>query len=221
MSKQQISVVSIAVIGRNLALNIKSRSYTVSIFNRSRKKTKKVIAKNPSKKLVPYYTVKKFVKSLKTPRRILLIVKASASTNAAINSLKPYLNKSNIIINSSNTFFQNTIRRNRKLSAEGFNFISTSVSSSKKSALKSPSIMPSRQKKAYKLVAPILTKIAAVAKNKKPCVTYISANGASHYVKIVHNSIKYSNMQLIAKAYSLLKSSLNLSNKKLAQTFTK
>lgn len=93
MSKQQIGVVGMAVMGRNLALNIESRGYTVSVFNRSREKTEEVIAENPGKKLVPYYTVKEFVESLETPRRILLMVKAGAGTDAAIDSLKPYLEK--------------------------------------------------------------------------------------------------------------------------------
>lgn len=106
MSKQQIGVVGMAVMGRNLALNIESRGYTVSIFNRSREKTEEVIAENPCKKLVPYYTVKEFVESLETPRRILLMVKAGAGTDAAIDSLKPYLDKGDIIIDGGNTFFQ-------------------------------------------------------------------------------------------------------------------
>ena len=96
MSKQQIGVVGMAVMGRNLALNIESRGYTVSIFNRSREKTEEVIAENPGKKLVPYYTVKEFVESLETPRRILLMVKAGAGTDAAIDSLKPYLDKGDL-----------------------------------------------------------------------------------------------------------------------------
>ncbi len=194
MSKQQIGVVGMAVMGRNLALNIESRGYTVSIFNRSREKTEEteeVIAENPGKKLVPYYTVKEFVESLETPRRILLMVKAGAGTDAAIDSLKPFLDKGDIIIDGGNTFFQDTIRRNRELSAEGFNFIGTGVSGGEEGALKGPSIMPGGQKEAYELVAPILTKIAAVAEDGEPCVTYIGADGAGHYVKMVHNGIEY------------------------------
>lgn len=98
MSKQQIGVVGMAVMGRNLALNIESRGYTVSVFNRSREKTEEVIAENPGKKLVPYYTVKEFVESLETPRRILLMVKAGAGTDAAIDSLKPYLEKGDTLL---------------------------------------------------------------------------------------------------------------------------
>ena len=219
MSKQQIGVVGMAVMGRNLALNIESRGYTVSVFNRSREKTEEVIAENPGKKLVPYYSVQEFVESLETPRRILLMVKAGEGTDKAIESLKPYLAKGDIIIDGGNTFFQDTIRRNRELSAEGFNFIGTGVSGGEEGALKGPSIMPGGQKEAYDLVAPILEKIAARAEGEA-CVTYIGPDGAGHYVKMVHNGIEYGDMQLIAEAYSLLKHGLNLSNDELAQTFS-
>ena len=105
MSKQQIGVVGMAVMGRNLALNIESRGYTVSVFNRSREKTEVLLPKT-RQKLVPYYTVQEFVRILETPRRILLMVKAGAGTDSAIDSLKPYLDKGDIIIDGGNTFFR-------------------------------------------------------------------------------------------------------------------
>ncbi|NDK99823.1 NADP-dependent phosphogluconate dehydrogenase [Photorhabdus bodei] len=219
MSKQQIGVVGMAVMGRNLALNIESRGYSVSIFNRSSDKTDEVIAENPGKKLVPSYTVEEFVDSLEKPRRILLMVKAGEATDKTIASLTPHLDKGDILIDGGNTYFQDTIRRNRELSAQGFNFIGTGVSGGEEGALKGPSIMPGGQKEAYKLVAPILQEIAAKAEGE-PCVAYIGPDGAGHYVKMVHNGIEYGDMQLIAEAYSLLKNALNLSNEELSEIFT-
>ncbi|MBD2813993.1 NADP-dependent phosphogluconate dehydrogenase [Xenorhabdus sp. Flor] len=218
MSKQQIGVVGMAVMGRNLALNIESRGYSVSIFNRSSDKTDEVIAENPGKKLVPSYSIEEFVGSLEKPRRILLMVKAGEATDKTIASLTPHLDKGDILIDGGNTYFQDTIRRNRELSAQGFNFIGTGVSGGEEGALKGPSIMPGGQKEAYELVAPILKEIAAQA-DGEPCVTYIGSDGAGHYVKMVHNGIEYGDMQLIAEAYSLLKHSLNLSNQELADVF--
>ncbi|EAB0742105.1 NADP-dependent phosphogluconate dehydrogenase [Escherichia coli] len=220
MSKQQIGVFGMGVMGRNLALNIESRGYTVSIFNRSREKTEEVVNENFGKKIVPYYTLKDFVESLETPRRILLMVKAGEGTDVAIDSLKPYLDKGDTIIDGGNTFFKDTIRRNCELSLEGINFIGAGISGGEEGALKGPSIMPGGQREAYELVAPILSKIAAVAEDGVPCVTYIGPDGAGHYVKMVHNGIEYGDMQLIAEAYSLLRSGLNLSNEELAQIFT-
>ncbi|MCG6396097.1 NAD(P)-binding domain-containing protein, partial [Vibrio alginolyticus] len=118
-----------------------------------------------------------------------------------------------------NTFFQDTIRRNKELSAQGFNFIGTGVSGGEEGALKGPSIMPGGQKEAYELVAPILKQIAAQAEGE-PCVTYIGADGAGHYVKMVHNGIEYGDMQLIAEAYSVLKNALGISNDELASVFS-
>lgn len=219
MSKQQIGVVGMAVMGRNLALNIESRGYTVSIFNRSREKTDEVIAENPGKKLAPYYSVDAFVESLEKPRRILLMVQAGEATDKTIASLTPHLDKGDILIDGGNTFYKDTIRRNKELSDQGFNFIGTGVSGGEEGALKGPSIMPGGQKEAYQLVAPILDKIAARAEGEA-CVTYIGPDGAGHYVKMVHNGIEYGDMQLIAEAYSMLKGALGLSNEQLAETFS-
>ena len=220
MAKQQIGVVGMAVMGRNLALNIESRGYTVSVFNRSREKTDEVIAENQGKKLAPYYTIEEFVDSLEKPRRILLMVQAGEATDKTIASLTPHLDKGDILIDGGNTFYKDTIRRNKELSEQGFNFIGTGVSGGEEGALKGPSIMPGGQKEAYELVAPILDKIAARAEDGEACVTYIGPDGAGHYVKMVHNGIEYGDMQLIAEAYALLKGALGLSNEELAKTFT-
>lgn len=218
MSKQQIGVVGMAVMGRNLALNIESRGYSVSIFNRSNEKTDEVIAENPGKNLVPYCSIEEFVDSLEKPRRILLMVKAGDATDKTIDALKPHLDKGDILIDGGNTYYKDTVRRNKELSALGLNFIGTGVSGGEEGALKGPSIMPGGQKEAYELVAPILEKIAAVAEGD-PCITYIGSDGAGHYVKMVHNGIEYGDMQLIAESYSLLKHALDLSNDELAKTF--
>lgn len=219
MSKQQIGVVGMAVMGRNLALNIESRGYSVSIFNRSSSKTDEVIALHPEKKLVPTYTVEEFVASLEKPRRILLMVKAGEATDKTIQSLLPHLDKGDILIDGGNTFFKDTMRRNEMLANSGINFIGTGVSGGEEGALKGPAIMPGGQKDAYDLVAPIIEEIAAKADDGAPCVTYIGPNGAGHYVKMVHNGIEYGDMQLIAESYDILRRVGGLSVEETAEVF--
>ena len=219
MSKQQIGVVGMAVMGRNLALNIESRGYSVSIFNRSSSKIDEVIALHPDKKLVPTYTVEEFVDSLEKPRRILLMVKAGEATDKTIQSLLPHLDKGDILIDGGNTFFKDTIRRNEMLANSGINFIGTGVSGGEEGALKGPAIMPGGQKDAYDLVAPILEEIAAKADDGAPCVTYVGPNGAGHYVKMVHNGIEYGDMQLIAESYDILRRVGGLSVEETAEVF--
>ena len=220
MTRQQIGVMGMAVMGRNLALNIESRGYTVSIYNRSSEKTDEVLADNPDSKLVPFYEIETFVASLEKPRRILLMVAAGEATDKTIESLKPYLDKGDILIDGGNTYYPDTIRRNRELSEAGLNFIGTGVSGGEEGALKGPSIMPSGQREAYDMVAPILEKIAARAEDGEPCVNYVGPDGAGHYVKMVHNGIEYGDMQLISEAYAILKEGLGLSNDELADVFT-
>ncbi|HRL00405.1 MAG TPA: NAD(P)-binding domain-containing protein, partial [Trichococcus flocculiformis] len=149
MSKQQIGVVGMAVMGKNLALNIESRGYSVSVFNRSGSKTEQVIAENPEKKLVPTYTIEEFVESLEKPRRIMMMVKAGEATDKTIQSLLPHLDKGDILIDGGNTFYKDTIRRSKELENSGINFIGTGVSGGEEGALKGPSIMPGGQRDAY------------------------------------------------------------------------
>ncbi|WP_175819190.1 NADP-dependent phosphogluconate dehydrogenase [Burkholderia sp. BCC0419] len=221
MGKQAIGVIGLAVMGRNLALNIESRGYTVSVYNRSREKTDELIAEFPGRNLVPAYTLEEFVASLETPRRILMMVKAGEATDATIASLKPLLEKGDVLIDGGNTHFTDTIRRNQELAQSGLHFIGTGVSGGEEGALRGPSIMPGGQRDAYDLVEPILKQIAAKAPSDgEPCVAYMGPDGAGHYVKMVHNGIEYGDMQLIAESYSVLKNVAGLTNDELGAVYT-
>ena len=220
MSKQQIGVVGMAVMGKNLALDIESRGYSVAIYNRSDYRVREAIEENPDKNLHPTYEIEEFVNSLETPRRILLMVKAGAATDKTIAALLPHLDEGDILIDGGNTNYKETMRRSEQLAESGINFIGTGVSGGEEGALNGPSIMPGGQKEAYDLVAPILEEIAAKApEDGEPCVTYIGPNGAGHYVKMVHNGIEYGDMQLIAEAYQIMKDVLNMDNDEIAATF--
>jgi 6-phosphogluconate dehydrogenase len=219
MAVQQIGVIGLAVMGRNLALNIESRGYSVSVFNRSSEKTEEFLkTEAEGKNFVGTYSIEEFVNSLEKPRKILLMVKAGAPTDATIESLKPFLEKGDILIDGGNTFFQDTMRRNKELETAGIHFIGTGVSGGEEGALKGPSIMPGGQKEAYELVEPILKAISANV-DGDPCCTYIGPNGAGHYVKMVHNGIEYGDMQLISEAYFIMKHVLGLDAKELHQVF--
>ncbi len=215
---QEIGVIGLAVMGKNLAWNIESRGYSVSVYNRSREKTDEMVSESKGKNVVPTYTIEEFVHSLEKPRKILLMVKAGNPTDATIDQLKPFLEKGDILIDGGNTFFEDTRRRNHELSDLGIHFIGTGVSGGEEGALTGPSIMPGGQKEAYDLVAPILKDIAAKV-DGDPCTTYIGPDGAGHYVKMVHNGIEYGDMQLIAESYFLMKNVLGLSAEELHEVF--
>lgn len=219
MTKQQIGVVGMAVMGKNLALNIESRGYSVALYNRTVSKTEAVVEEHPDKNLKATYSVEEFVDSIEKPRRIVLMVQAGKGTDATIQSLLPHLDKGDVLIDGGNTFFKDTIRRSEALADSGINFIGTGVSGGEEGALKGPSIMPGGQKEAYELVAPILEQISAKSEDGEPCVTYIGPNGAGHYVKMVHNGIEYGDMQLIAESYDLMKNILGLSVEEMADIF--
>lgn len=219
MDKPQIGVIGMAVMGKNLALNIESRGYTVAIFNRTGSKTEKVMEEHSDKKLVASYKIEDFVASLEKPRRIIMMVKAGAGTDAVIAQLLPLLDKGDVLIDGGNTFFEDTMRRNAELDKSGINFIGMGVSGGELGALQGPSMMPGGQKEAYDLVAPILKQMAAKAEDGEPCVTYIGPNGAGHYVKMVHNGIEYGDMELISESYNLLRNLVGLSVDEIADIF--
>jgi len=204
MSKQQIGVVGLAVMGKNLALNIESRGFSVAVYNRSAEKTREMLEQYPDRRIVGTYTIEEFVNALETPRKILIMVKAGEATDATIEQLLPHLSPGDILIDGGNSYFADTQRRTKELEARGIRFIGTGISGGEEGALKGPAVMPGGQKDAYELVEPILTAISAKV-GDDPCCTYIGPDGAGHYVKMVHNGIEYGDMQLICEAYHLLK----------------
>ncbi|PAE24320.1 NADP-dependent phosphogluconate dehydrogenase [Bacillus sp. 7894-2] len=218
MTNSQFGVIGLAVMGKNLAMNIESRGYSVSVFNRSREKTDEMLKEVEGRNFKGTYTIEEFVDSLEKPRKIMLMVKAGGPTDATIEQLKPLLDKGDILIDGGNTFFVDTQRRNKELSELGIHFIGTGVSGGEEGALKGPSIMPGGQKEAYELVAPIFQDIAAKV-NGEACTTYIGPDGAGHYVKMVHNGIEYGDMQLISESYFLLKNILGLTAEELHEVF--
>lgn len=218
MTQSQFGVIGLAVMGKNLAMNIESRGYSVSVYNRSPEKTDEMLKEIEGRNFKGTYSIEEFVNSLEKPRKIMLMVKAGAPTDATIEQLKPLLDKGDILIDGGNTFFVDTQRRNKELSELGIHFIGTGVSGGEEGALRGPSIMPGGQKEAYELVAPIFKDIAAKV-NDEPCTTYIGPDGAGHYVKMVHNGIEYGDMQLISESYFILKHVLGLNANELHEVF--
>ena len=220
MAKQDIGLVGLAVMGENLVLNMERNGFGVAVFNRTGEKTKRFAeGKAAGKNIVPTYSIEEFVDALKTPRRIMLMVKAGEAVDSMIGQIRPHLQSGDILIDGGNSFFQHTIRRNKSLDEDGFLYIGTGVSGGEEGALHGPSIMPGGQREAYDAVSPILRAISAEV-DGEPCCSYIGSDGAGHYVKMVHNGIEYGDMQLICEAYFLMKHLLGMEAQELHEVFS-
>jgi 6-phosphogluconate dehydrogenase len=219
LKKQQVGVVGVGVMGRSLALNFESKGFPVSLYDLSAEKVNEILENNKGKDLFGTTNIQEFVQSLETPRKILFMVNAGPITDKAIESIVPYLDKGDILIDGGNSFFKDTVRRNKELAEQGILFIGTGVSGGEEGALLGPSLMPSGQPEAYEVVGPLLTAISAKV-NGDPCCTYIGPNGAGHYVKMVHNGIEYGDMQLICESYHLMRDILGLSTDELHEVFS-
>jgi 6-phosphogluconate dehydrogenase len=219
--KSDIGLIGLAVMGENLALNMESKGFTVSVFNRTTSKVDNLIeGRAKGKNIIGTHSLEEFVDSIEQPRKIFLMVKAGKPVDAVIGQIAPLLSKNDILIDGGNTFFKDTERRAKEIEEKGLMYIGTGVSGGEEGALKGPSIMPGGHKEAYDALAPILTKIAAQIQGE-PCCDYMGPLGAGHYVKMVHNGIEYAIMQTIVESYDLMKDVLNLSAGEQAELFSK
>jgi len=197
-------LIGLAVMGQNLVLNIESRGFTVSVYNRSPAVTEAFVAAHPDQRLTACSTLTAFVPSLARPRKVMLMVKAGAAVDAVIEQLIPLLSQGDIIIDGGNSLYSDTERRDAWLSPLGLHFVGAGVSGGEEGARKGPSIMPGGPASTWTALQPIFEAIAAKV-DGVPCVVHIGPGGAGHYVKMIHNGIEYGDMQLICEAYSLLK----------------
>jgi 6-phosphogluconate dehydrogenase len=210
-------LIGLAVMGQNLVLNVESRGFSVSVYNRSAAVTREFVAAHPGKRLHGADTLAEFVASLARPRKIMLMVKAGAPVDAVIEQLLPLLDRDDIVIDGGNSLFTDTERRDAWLTPLGLRFIGAGVSGGEEGARKGPAIMPGGPASTWAVMQPIFEAIAAKVEGQ-PCVIHIGPGGAGHYVKMVHNGIEYGDMQLIAEAYALLRAA-GLSNDEMADVF--
>ncbi len=215
--KSDFGLIGLAVMGQNLVLNVESRGFQVSVYNRTTSVMEEFIAENPGKNLVGEETLEGFVNSLATPRKIQIMVKAGGPVDAVIESLIPLLDPNDIIIDGGNTLYTDTERREKYLSEKGFRFIGAGVSGGEEGALKGPSIMPGGPESTWEVMQPIFESISAKV-DGEPCVIHIGEGGAGHFVKMVHNGIEYGDMQLICEAYNIFKAA-GFSNEEQAEIF--
>jgi 6-phosphogluconate dehydrogenase len=211
-------MVGLGVMGRNLALNIEEKGFSVAAWDAWPEPVDKFVAASQGKQIHGFHELAEFVRSLRKPRRIIMLVKAGEVVDKTIAALRPLLEPGDLLVDGGNEYYQNTERRTNELAQAGIRYFGMGVSGGETGARHGPSLMPGGDRAGYEELAPILTKIAAQHKDG-PCVTYVGPGGSGHYVKMVHNGIEYGDMQLIAEAYDVLKTLGGLSNEELAEVF--
>jgi 6-phosphogluconate dehydrogenase len=214
-----VGLIGLAVMGQNFALNMARKGYRVSVYNRTPERTKKFIEeKVRDESIFPFYTIEEFVKSLKKPRKIILMIKAGRAVDDMIAEILPYLERGDLIVDSGNSHFADTARRLEYLSQKNILFLGMGISGGEYGALHGPSLMPGGTKEAYDLIKDILLKAAAKTEDG-PCCTYVGKGSAGHFVKMVHNGIEYAIMQLIAEVYDFMRKILNMTNEEIGDVF--
>ena len=215
-----IGLIGLAVMGENLVLNMESKGFRVAVFNRTVAKVDKFIeGRGAGKNFIGAHSIEELVKSLKRPRKVMLLVKAGQAVDDFIEQIIPHLEPGDIIIDGGNTHYPDTNRRTEYVESKGFLYIGTGVSGGEEGALLGPSIMPGGSKGAWEHVKPIFQSISAKVEDGSPCCDWVGENGAGHFVKMVHNGIEYGDMQLICEAYQIMKEYLGMSYDEMHEVF--
>lgn len=220
MKKADIGLIGLATMGKNLARNIADKGFSVSVYNRTAKKTAEFIKEFGGKNLLGAKTLKELAENLERPRKIILLVKAGEAVDEVIKDLQPKLAKGDMILDLGNSHYCDTTQRAKNLSKKGIYFIGCGISGGEEGALHGPCLMPGGEFQAYKEVQEIFVSIAAQDSNNGKCVSYIGRNPTGHFVKMIHNGIEYGLMQVIAESYDLLKNLGHFTNRQIAEIFT-
>ena len=219
-TKADIGLIGLAVMGENLVLNMERNGFTVAVYNRTVEKVDKFIqGRGKDKNFIGVHSIEEFIASLERPRKVMLLVKAGKPVDDFIDLLLPHLEEGDIIIDGGNSHFPDTIRRTRFVESKGMLFIGTGVSGGEEGALMGPSIMPGGSALAWPHVKEIFQAISAKVEDGTPCCDWVGADGAGHFVKMVHNGIEYGDMQLISEAYNLMKNLLGMTADEMHEVF--
>ncbi len=217
-----IGVAGLAVMGENLVLNMESKGFSVSVYNRTGSKVDNFLAgRAKDKRISGFHAVKDFVQSLERPRKVMMMLKAGIVVDVFIEQLLPYLEQGDIVIDGGNSNFHDSERRVAYLETKGLHFIGTGVSGGEEGALKGPSIMPGGSVEAWKDLESIFVPISAQVQDGTFCCSWMGKGGAGHFVKMVHNGIEYGDMQLICESYHIMKDVLQMSADEMHRVFAR
>ncbi len=218
--KADIGLIGLAVMGENLVLNMESKGFTVAVYNRTTDKVDKFInGRGADKNFIGTHSIEELVQSLKSPRKVMLLVKAGKPVDDFIDQIIPHLEPGDIIIDGGNSHYPDTIRRTKYVESKGLLYVGTGVSGGEEGALLGPSMMPGGSRAAWKEVKTIFQTIAAKVEDGSPCCEWLGDNGAGHFVKMVHNGIEYGDMQIITEAYHIMKDLLGLNHDEMQKVF--
>jgi len=221
MPKADIGLIGLAVMGENLILNMESKGFTVACFNRTVSKVDNFInGRAKGKNIIGCHSIEELCANLKTPRKVMLMVKAGQAVDDLIELILPHLENGDIIIDGGNSYFPDTTRRTKYVESKGKLYIGTGVSGGEEGALTGPSIMPGGSVAAWISIKPIFQKIAAHTEDGQPCCDWVGENGAGHFVKMVHNGIEYGDIQMICETYQMMKQGLGMTNDEMHKVFT-
>jgi 6-phosphogluconate dehydrogenase len=220
MGNADIGLIGLAVMGENLVMNMESKGFTVAVFNRTVEKVDHFTeGRAKGKNIIGCHSLEELIGNLKSPRKVMMMIKAGDAVDRMIDQLLLLLSDGDIIIDGGNSNYNDTTRRTGYVESKGKLYIGTGVSGGEEGALLGPSLMPGGSRAAWQAVKPILQAISAHVESGDPCCDWVGENGAGHFVKMVHNGIEYGDMELICECYQIMRVLLGLSEEEMSDIF--
>ena len=132
MSKADIGLIGLGVMGANLALNVAEKGHTIAVNNRSTPKIDAFVeqarTEGLAERVLPEADLAAFVQSVKKPRSIIIMVKAGKPVDEMIEQLLPLLDEGDAILECGNSLFSDTQRRFHYLKPKGIGYLGVGVS---------------------------------------------------------------------------------------------
>lgn len=183
-------------MGKNMVFRLLEQGIEIVAWNRSpepRIEVKKAGA-------ITCETIEELVSKLKPPRIIWIMVSAGETVDEIINALIPKLSKGDLVIDGGNSFYKDTLRRNKILAKKGIHFMDIGTSGGPGGARSGACLMIGGSKEDFEKIKKLAKAAAAPG-----AFQYLGPIGAGHFCKMVHNAIEYGMMESIGEGLSILK----------------
>lgn len=192
--KREFGIVGLGRMGANLALQALEKGVQIVGFD-----LKEVPEELISAGLVQIHSLDGFHEKLTPSRAIFIYIPAGPAVDRAIDDILPHLDKGDILIDGGNSYWGDSIRRYRRLSEKGINFVDLGTSGGVEGARHGACFMAGGDKNAIARIEPLLLELATPS-------GYVHAGppGAGHFTKLVHNGIEFGMLQAIGEGIDLL-----------------
>ncbi|MFL5430442.1 MAG: phosphogluconate dehydrogenase (NAD(+)-dependent, decarboxylating) [Myxococcales bacterium] len=209
----QMGMIGLGRMGANMVRRLVRAGHECVVFDRS-PKTVEELARD---KAVGSTSLQDFVRKLRTPRAIWMMIPA-AIVDGMVSDLLPLVEEGDILIDGGNSYYVDDIRRAKELRAEGIHYVDVGTSGGVWGVERGYCQMIGGETEIVNRLDPIFAALAPgigaaprtpgrerTTGTAEQGYLHCGPNGAGHFVKMVHNGIEYGLMAAYAEGLNILR----------------